>query len=517
MDTFNPWATWEIEILSRLRDRDAETQTICEASASYSALAKKVAEYTESALNPTTYQTMPHDTKKSNEESSAQINMRAPLAQQRMVELEAKVEELNKEKSELYKIQSVNAQRLLEISEKTRENLEIIKKQEQEKTDMETEIRFRTQKLQDQTETIKEKNKTIELVHLEDKIAKLWEENQQLVQRWLKKMNEEVEIMNSYNHQEGRKKSMAMLPQNIRGLSLTNGQIASKIPTSTIRKIDTKLSEIHNISVSPKGNILAVVGEENSVQLFNLDTGLFKAKLKGCTSSVFDIQFNSDGSLIAAAGGDNSIYIWASNNGSLVKTLTGHISRVVAIRFSPSSSRIISCSQDRTVKVWDIHTGNCLKTIFTISNCNSLGLLDNEGTMIVTGHMDHGIRTWNTTTGLKIQETKPHNDSIQYILSCSRDGTLAVIDASTLQIVWILKATGFVPHSRWASCSFSIDGRYACCGSTNGVLYFWDLHNGGALVEQLHVHKSAVTGISWNNSNGRMYSSEIKSFILVLE
>ncbi|OMJ15730.1 Autophagy protein 16 [Smittium culicis] len=79
---------------------------------------------------------------------------------------------------------------------------------------METEIRLRTQKIQDQLENIREKNKTIEilqdevstlqleLVHMEEKISNLTAENSQLVQRWLKKMNEEADLINSLNQRD---------------------------------------------------------------------------------------------------------------------------------------------------------------------------------------------------------------------------------------------------------------------------------------------------------------------------
>ncbi|PVU94007.1 hypothetical protein BB561_002859 [Smittium simulii] len=458
-----PWLEWELHTLFSLRERDLAIENISQISSSCkppsirftklyiyillyesdrfeyfldSALAKKISQYAEhiKKLEKT------EQVHSFNSMSSSKLNqdvsphVRSTLAQQRILELEKKVDELNKERGELYKTQSLNTQKLLEISEKTQINLKLIKKQEQDlvvllyrKVDMEAEIRIRTQKIQDQTETIGEKNKTIEilqdevaalqleLVHLEVKVAKLWEENQQLVQRWLKKMNEEADIINTLNQkdEEIRRNSLSTIPFNVNSNFLNSSEnVLITIPSSVTYRINTKLSEIHSISVSPHKGLVAVGGDNTEVLLIDYESSQKKSKLSGCTNSVFDVTFNSFGSLLAAACSDNSIYIWNVDSKSLTKVLTGHIGRVVAIKFNQDSTKIISCSIDRTIKVWDIQSGNCLKTLFTISNCNDFGLLDNEGATIITGHMDFGIRTWNTITGVKLKETKINNSAI---------------------------------------------------------------------------------------------------------
>ncbi|OMJ15729.1 putative WD repeat-containing protein [Smittium culicis] len=211
--------------------------------------------------------------------------------------------------------------------------------------------------------------------------------------------------------------------------------------------------------------MLALGGEQNSVFLYSTDSGTLRRVFDGCPSSIFDVSFSHDDSLIAASCSDNGIYIWSVNNGSIIRILTGHISRVVSIKFNSDSSRLISISQDRTAKVWNTSSGNYL-----LGFRHKNDFYDFELSIIVTGHMDFGVRTWDTQTGSKIQEFKKHRDNII---------SLAV--------------------------------------SSDGVIYFWDLENGGTLVEQLKVHSSPVTGLNWSNQNGRMFSAEMKNILLILE
>ncbi|PVV04725.1 hypothetical protein BB560_000766 [Smittium megazygosporum] len=170
-------------------------------------------------------------------------------------------------------------------------------------------------------------------------------------------------------------------------------------------------------------NLIAIGGDRNEVLFFDAETGQGKGRALGCTSSILDLQFNSLGTLLAAASGDNSIYIWSLENFGLVKVLTGHISRVVSIKFSQDSSRIPR------------------------QNCEDLGGVYRELTILVTGHMDCGIRAWNVQTGNKIRESKVSKDAIValdlsqdkgQILASSRDGTISVLDSTSFDRLWTL-------------------------------------------------------------------------------
>ncbi|OMH81861.1 Protein tipD [Zancudomyces culisetae] len=402
-------------------------------------------------------------------------------------------------------------------------------------SELDAEIRARTQKIQDQSETIREKNGTIEilqdevtalqleLVHLEDKVSKLWDENQQLVQRWLKKMNEEAQQMNEEVIQE--ESSVARITH-IKGVNNINSRIKKKtlpvnddsssrstkkgirIPKNISKKIDTNNSEIHSIAVSPMGGILAVGGIEPSVLLYDVDTGTLKGKLRGSGAGINDVTFSSDGAIVAAASSDNSIYIWASNTGRLIKAFTGHISKVVVARFTLDMKILVSASNDRTVKVWDVKSGNY-----------------NEALSIVTGHMDFGIRLWNTKTGERLKELKVHKDSIvslclspngDQIAASSRDGSISVIDVLGFKVLRILTADGFVPSGIRSKVIYGPTGQHVVSGSNNGSLYFWDMEKSQAPAERLALHHSSFASVCWDTLRNRIYSAESSRVVYIL-
>ncbi|KAI9503401.1 autophagy-related protein 16, partial [Coemansia spiralis] len=154
-------------------------------------------------------------------------NIRAnALAQQRITELEKEVEGLKEERTLLYRTQATNAQRLLDLSDRMRDTDERMRQQDLDIADSQEALRRANNKLNDVQATVKEKDGTIEIlqdelsalqleiVQIEERCARLQGENDDLVKRWLKKMNEEAEKVNEVTRELEliKRKSAALSP-----------------------------------------------------------------------------------------------------------------------------------------------------------------------------------------------------------------------------------------------------------------------------------------------------------------
>ena len=74
--------------------------------------------------------------------------------------------------------------------------------------------------------------------------------------------------------------------------------------------------------------------------------------LQGRSGMVECIRFSPDGKLIAACGGDNSIILWDAETGQLIRTMKGHTGPVHSVAFFPNAKSIVSGGADATVKIW---------------------------------------------------------------------------------------------------------------------------------------------------------------------
>ena len=107
------------------------------------------------------------------------------------------------------------------------------------------------------------------------------------------------------------------------------------------------------IAYSPDGTRLAVASSIG-VWLYDTETYQEIALLTGHTSGVNSVAFSPDGSTLATGSYDNTIRLWNPNTGTHLRTLTGHTDWVYSVSFSPDGNTIASGSVERSH--WKPHT-----------------------------------------------------------------------------------------------------------------------------------------------------------------
>ncbi|KAJ2752760.1 hypothetical protein GGI19_003608 [Coemansia pectinata] len=553
---------WEARILAQLEHREARVATMARVIQSYNQLAGKVGDYASHSREIEArsremqgeHERLLENYERSGMSSGGSGGVRGnSLAQQRIAELEREVEGLKEERTVLYRTQGTNAQRLLDLSDKMRETDSRLRQQELEISDSHEALRRMTTKLGDVQGALKEKDGTIQIIQdemnamhleinqLEKRNDELQAENDDLVKRWLKKMNEEVEKVNDVTHELEliKRKSAALSPRmgaavfeddHFFGAALSApGHIrggGSVVPRGAVGKIDARMEELHSIALSRDGQLLAVGGQSNAVKVFDAETGECIYTLTGCLKGINHVEISSDGSLVLAASSDHTARIWRLDTGRQWKSLTGHIGGVVTAKFNRDASRVFTYSQDRTVKVWDTQRGLCLKTLFTVSGCHDIDLLDSDGARIVTAHLDNSIRIWDTQTGRRLAEAAVHKEQVMSVwatrngpprvLTNSSDGTLKLVDARTLDVITVMSAPNYHPSRNWARASLSPDERFAIAGSLHGMLYVWDVASGD-LIRELDIQKSHICDVLWSPDGQRVYSAEKSRYIMILQ
>ncbi|KAJ2559584.1 hypothetical protein EV175_000267 [Coemansia sp. RSA 1933] len=558
---------WEARIVAQLEQRDVRVSTVAKVIESYNRLAGRVGEFASHSraseartreLQGEHERLLDYDRgaiPQAGGMSGGAVRGNA-IAQQRISELERETETLKEERTLLYRTQATNAQRLLELSDRMRETDERLRQQDLEISDSHETLRRANGKIDDMQAAAKEKDGTIEvlqdelsalqleIVQIEERSARLQAENDDLVKRWLRKMNDEAEKVNEVTREleQIKRKSAALSPRlDASGLDAglderffgqqqpaSAGAVirgVSAVPRTAVGKIDARMEELHSIALSRSGEVLAVGGHSNTVKVFDAQTGDSVYSLAGCLKGINHVDISQDGKLLVAASSDHTARIWRLDTGRAWKTLSGHIGSVMTAKFSGSGARVFTYSQDRTVKIWDVARGLCVRTLFTVSSCHGLDLLDAEGARIVTAHMDNSVRVWDTASGKRVAEAAVHKEQVMSvwasrmgsrILTNSYDGSLKLLDARSLDVLAVLSAPGYRPSRTWARASLSPDERYAMAGSIDGKLFVWDVATGD-LVQTLDIHKSAICDALWSPQGSRVYSAEKNRYILILQ
>ncbi|KAL4912441.1 hypothetical protein BDW62DRAFT_206493 [Aspergillus aurantiobrunneus] len=133
--------------------------------------------------------------------------------------------------------------------------------------------------------------------------------------------------------------------------------------------------------------------------------------LEGHSHWVQSVAFSPDGQKIVSGSSDETIKLWDAQTGLALQTLEGHSHWVQSVAFSPDGQKIVSGSSDETIKLWDAQTGLALQTLKSHSHSVQSVAFSPDGQKIVSGSSDNTIKLWDAQTGLELQTFKSHSDS----------------------------------------------------------------------------------------------------------
>ncbi|QOV22771.1 WD40 domain-containing protein [Anabaenopsis elenkinii] len=243
---------------------------------------------------------------------------------------------------------------------------------------------------------------------------------------------------------------------------------------------------VYSVGFSPYGQTIASGSRDNTIKLWDVQTGKVRHTLTGHSSSVVSVGFSPDGQTLVSGSGDKTIKLWDVQTGNLRHTLTGHSRSVTSVGFSPDGQTLASGSVDKTIKLWDVHTGKVRHTLTGHSkSVNSVGFSP-DGQTLASGSHDKTIKLWDVQTG-KVRHTLTGHSGLfsgvrsvgfspdgQTLASGSDDNTIKLWDVQTGKVRHTL--TG---HSEYVkSVGFSPDGQTLVSGSDDKTIKLWDVRTG---------------------------------------
>ena len=82
--------------------------------------------------------------------------------------------------------------------------------------------------------------------------------------------------------------------------------------------------------------------------------------MEGHIETVASVSLSPDGRRAISGSHDDTLRVWDLESGECLKTLKGHTSAVTSVSLSADGRRAISGSWDNTLRVWDLESGECL-------------------------------------------------------------------------------------------------------------------------------------------------------------
>ncbi|XP_055333719.1 autophagy-related protein 16-1-like [Paramacrobiotus metropolitanus] len=481
-------------------------------------------------------------------------NVGDPDPAEKISMLEQKVYRLQEELTEMHKRKGDNAQQLVDMRAQLEEKEMTLHDKDRKIRDQE-DIIYNIQQaisnsevmlldLEHSNRLLKDEQQALNAAYscIEEKHRKLEQEYEELIGRWLKLKADEAEEKNREAESFVRRRKSSMLEEIIKhirqpvkvNIDESDGWeevgISSvycvSVPSFPQLRLDAHESEVNAVKWSSTGRFFATGGADKKVKLWDSSIPTrpeCRGILTGPNAAVMSVDFDPGENLVMAASSDFAVHLWTIFDLRLKHKLTGHKEKVLSSKFISGPNRVVSGSYDRTLKLWDLRSGACTQNFFAGSSCNDVVVCGSQ--TILSGHFDGKIRYWDTRCATSVNELALQGKLTSldlspdgfYVLTCSRDDTLSVVDVRMREVTMTLSAENFRVGRDWSRAVFSPDGQYVMAGSNDGVLYVWNVRNreGDYLEKMLKEHPTTITGCSWHPQGSQLLTGDRSQRVIV--
>jgi len=270
---------------------------------------------------------------------------------------------------------------------------------------------------------------------------------------------------------------------------------------------------IRRVAFSPDGKRLASPSSDNSIRIWDSDTGQEIIALHGHYLQIFSLAFVGDGSSLISGSLDRTARVWNLSGGGELLKVPGHEDRIAGLVFSSDGRHFLSASLDGTAKIWDTKTG---KPLLVLRGHHD-GVLDAsyslDGRRVVTAGGDGVAKIWDSATGRQFLSIQTHQLAVtgaffspdgKYLVTNGYGGSTKIWDAATGE-----QSFSFGGASEalvWAR--FSSNSKQVAIENSNGSVRVWETSTGRQLYKLGAGRRETKAAMAFSADGRRLARSE---------
>jgi WD40 repeat protein len=310
------------------------------------------------------------------------------------------------------------------------------------------------------------------------------------------------------------------------GLTVDTSARAESIPKIPANKViqlapvnsGEKMPVVSSVALDPSGRLLAAVGDDHLVRVFDAETGKLVYRWASHVDWVRASVFRPDGSVLATSGADRRICLWNVAAGSRPRYLSEPLQVVYTLAYSPNGRILAAAGYADKIWVFDADQGKLLRELAAPGSDIRAISFSPDGARMAAAGRSGTLRIWDTNSGQQMSDVKISSRRI-CALAYSPDGKYLAA-AGQQRIVRLLDAMSGKPVADLPERSGEVLTLCFCgpdvlaSGGSGNEIHLWDIASRQER-SVLAGHTGSITTLVFNPSLQTLISGSFDTTVRV--
>lgn len=256
---------------------------------------------------------------------------------------------------------------------------------------------------------------------------------------------------------------------------------------------------VTGVSLQRNGSLLAIVGDDHYISLYDIRSQQFVAHLKKHTDWVRSAKFSPDSKALFTCSNDHRLIRWETDQLSKPTFNMQRRDAIIELAISNDSEKVATVGFNGDLVIHDAATGVPMSKLKCPCNDNHAVAFSADDKMIAAAGRCGTIRVWDVDSGKKKHEIKSHRRRIR-TLEFTADGSL--ISAGDDQIVKVnnlgsdLLTVALPRHAAKLFAVKTIAPSVIATSGSDNKIHIWNTQRGSE-IGVLGQHTGTVTSLDF--------------------
>ncbi|MBC8003019.1 MAG: hypothetical protein H7X97_10575 [Opitutaceae bacterium] len=239
------------------------------------------------------------------------------------------------------------------------------------------------------------------------------------------------------------------------------------------------------VSFSSDGRLLATASSDNTVKLWDPQSGNLRQTISGHSDGVKGLYFLDGGRTILTVDGANTLRSWESGTGKLKRTIEGFQESLWGVQVTADGTALATGTSNRkALRLADPASGATVRNFPEHASWIRSASFSPDGRLLAVACWDDSVSVWDVKSAVLRQKLNVATNGMESVVFSPDNGTMASAGERSSVKLWNLQ-TGEVRmlegHNASVRClAFAANGRFLASGSSDKTVRIWDPVSGNA-------------------------------------